>query len=214
MENSHKNALIVCAMPTDISLVDIGFSHDTWLVIAADKGYIRCEELGITPDIVLGDFDSAPVPPSCLSPQIFPVLKDDTDSMLAIKEAINQGCSHITIIGATGGRLDHTYANIQCLAYIAKQGCTGKIVDSQNTIMLVQEGCPLVISKFDGYLSLFAYTPTVKGVTITGALYSVDNIELTTSFPLGISNKITAQHSKISCTSGMLLVITSTEHLI
>ena len=88
------------------------------LVLAADAGYLACRQAGITPDLLLGDFDSMDQPADFDHVCRVPVEKDDTDTMLAVKTGLEQGCGEFYIYGGTGGRrLDHTLANLQTLLY-------------------------------------------------------------------------------------------------
>ena len=91
-------------------------------VIACDLGYLHAEKMGIRPDLILGDFDSAPVPDGKIPVEQHPVRKDDTDTMLAVKKALSLGYADLVMACAFGGRLDHAYANIQAGAYAAEQG--------------------------------------------------------------------------------------------
>ena len=85
------------------------------LILAADGGYRHCQAAGLRPDLLLGDLDSLETPPQALPVQTFPAEKDDTDTMLAVKYALAQGCTTVHLYGCTGGRLDHTLANLQTL---------------------------------------------------------------------------------------------------
>ena len=100
------------------------------LQIAADAGLHLCERLGVRPDVVLGDFDSMDVrqaPPDCIR---VPVEKDDTDTMLALREGLRRGCDTFYLYGATGGaRLDHTLANLQSLAFLLRHRARGYLYD-------------------------------------------------------------------------------------
>ena len=103
-------------------------------IIAADAGIRNAAALGAVPDLVMGDMDSAAeeeVPDGAL---LFPVRKDDTDLMLAIKKGIEMGYQDFLIYGATGGRLDHTIASIQSLSYLLSHGCRGILVDGEQWV--------------------------------------------------------------------------------
>ena len=91
------------------------------LIIAADGGLKYCERDGIKPDIIIGDFDSSYQIPTGNNVMVFPVKKDDTDTLLAIKEAIRLGYNRIIISGGVGGELDHLIANIQSLIFASEK---------------------------------------------------------------------------------------------
>ncbi len=181
------------------------------LVICADVAYLAAKREHITPDIVIGDFDhgenDAPKQSAAKFIRV-PSEKDDTDTMLCVKHALKKGADTITIVGGIGGRLDHTFANLQTLAYIEKQGAHGKLVSENNEAFLV---CDTVrIEKREGwYLSVFAYDSVCDGVTIQGTKYEVFDVALDTAFPLGVSNEITDDYANISVRNGKLLIILS-----
>ena len=93
-------------------------------VIAADGGLEHTKKLGITPDVVLGDFDSLGFTPE--GANVFPVEKDDTDAMLAVRRGLERGCRQFLLYGSLDGpRLDHTVANFQTLQFLADRGASG-----------------------------------------------------------------------------------------
>ena len=211
-----NKCLLVCAMPIDLSKEELREKLtgelEEYFVIGADSGYLNCQRLGITPDVILGDFDTAPRPTfTTATTEVYPVQKNDTDSMLGIKKAIALDHKEIVMLGALGGRLDHTYGNIQSLVYMMNHGCSGKIIEKNHTIQLVYPEKSVEVKQFHGYLSVFAYTPVVEGVTLEGVFYPLENAQLSASFPLGVSNQITKEKAVISCTQGVLVVMTAIE---
>ena len=193
----------------DLSIVDVKAVRNTF-VICADSGYLYAKRLSITPDLLIGDYDSLGFKPEIDGELItFPVEKDDTDLMLAVKEALRRGYDDVDIYGALGGRLDHTFSNIQSLGYLCKKGAVGRMI-SENEELTVLEAGEYVIPKREGFsLSLFAYSDNVKGLCISGTKYTAENALLENTFPLGMSNEIVDEQAKISFTSGRLLVIQS-----
>ena len=100
-------------------------------LICADSGYRHCVQLGFSPQLVLGDFDSyAGVVQSDCELLRYPIEKDDTDTMLAVKQALQRGYERLVLVGMLGGRLDHTLANIQTLVYAVEHGAAAQIIDS------------------------------------------------------------------------------------
>ncbi len=178
-------------------------------IIAADSGYSLAKRSGCKPDLLLGDFDSLKEdkPRDC---EIITAAaeKDDTDVMLAVKTALTRGFMDITVVGGTGGRLDHTYANFQTLAYILDHGGMGKLIDEKNEAELAAAG-EYVYPKREGtYLSLFAYGGNAV-ITTTGTKYDLTDYCLTDSFPLGVSNEILSEECRLTVKSGRILVIFS-----
>ncbi len=206
-----KKCLLVCAMPPRVDIKERFPDYSDYFIIAADRGFEHCEQMGITPDLIVGDFDSAKEPKNKSNTIVFSARKDDTDAIIGIKAAIKKGCTEVTIIGGLGGRIDHSYANVQSLVYMAERGCNGILIDDRHSLQVATPYKPLEIEKFDGYLSVFAYSDTVRGVTTLGVEYPLKNAVLTSSFPLGVSNRVVAETAKITCLEGILLVITAQE---
>ena len=182
------------------------------LIIAADGGLRNAALLGVTPSLVLGDMDSlesAQVPEGA---RLYPVRKDDTDTMLAIKTGLEEGCREFLLFGALGGRLDHTYANIQSLAYLLEQGASGTLLDGGHLCTMVRDGSVVLDTAFR-HLSVFSYSDRCEGVSESGTGYTLSGAELTSSFPLGVSNyQLKGERAVISVEKGTLLLILS-DHL-
>lgn len=189
-------------------VVDFSFAKNA-LVISADRGYELANSLGISSDLVIGDFDSMDKIPQNKNVRIFPVEKDDTDLMLAVKEGLAQDCKSFKIYGATGGRLDHTIGNIQSLMYLLSKDAVGEIVSDRERITLLKPGRYVFDRLDDHTLSLVSYSEKVTGLTIRGAKYEITDCVLTNEFPLGISNKIVAEQAAVDFSQGILLVIQS-----
>ena len=185
-----------------------GIDTEGAYIIAADSGYINCLELGLKPDLAIGDFDSLGFEPHICETKVFPKEKDDTDLMLAVRYALEKGFKDITILGALGGRFDHTFANVQALAFILENGAIGKIVSCNERISLLKPG-KYTFEKREGYsLSFFAYSEEVKDFSVCGTKYFVENKALRNSFPIGISNEI-LNEAKVSFKKGILLAMES-----
>ena len=143
------------------------------LQIAADAGLHLCERLGVRPDVVLGDFDSmdaSEAPPDCIR---VPVEKDDTDTMLALREGLKRGCDTFYLYGATGGaRLDHTLANLQSLAFLLRHRARGYLYD-QNFVYTAIENETLTLTREVewGIVSLFSMGDRAEHITLEGLQY-------------------------------------------
>lgn len=177
------------------------------LLIAADGGLRHTAALGLTPDIIIGDMDSVreeDVPPGAI---LYPSRKNDTDMMLAVKKGLAAGAEEFFLFGGMGGRFDHTYANIQTLAYLSEHDARGWLLDESHRICILERG-ELALSTEYHYLSVFAYGGICTGVRITGAEYDLENGELTPSFPLGVSNQhAPGQQMRVSVENGSLLIV-------
>ena len=178
------------------------------LVIAADAGYRSCRAAGITPDLLLGDFDSMDQPADFANVLRSPVEKDDTDTMLAIKTALEQGCDEVFLYGGTGGaRLDHTLANLQSLLYLRRRGARGWMYD-RDFLWTVIENEALTVKRTVewGLLSVFCLGADALGVDEEGVQYPLKDAVLTAEFPLGVSNHILEPSARIAVRQGALAV--------
>lgn len=176
------------------------------LVLAADGGYRHCQATGITPNLLLGDFDSLTDLPQTVPHHTFPVEKDDTDTMLAIKYGLEQGCRTFHLYGGTGGRMDHTLANLQALAYLAQRNAVGYLYDEHYVATALWNGKLSLPAREEGIFSLFCLGAEAQGVSIRGGQYPLDNAPLSPFFPLGVSNHFQGQSVEIQVDDGCLLV--------
>lgn len=182
-------------------------------VIAADGGYVYLQHLGIIPNLVIGDMDSITdkewnrkVQEYNIKSIHLPVMKDDTDMLAAIKEGIALGYTDFSIYGGLGGRIDHTIANIQCLAYLQKRGARGIIYGRKDCIELISNEKKIYTKDCQGTISVFAFGATAFGVTEKGLMYELENAELRADIPIGVSNKFIGKESMIEVREGMLLI--------
>ena len=179
-------------------------------ILCADSGLHLAERLSLRPDLVLGDFDSLGAVPESLPHMTVPVEKDDTDTMLAARVALEKGFRDIRIYGAFGGRLDHTIANIQTLEFLRRNGASGVLIGAADSALLLTDGEQAVLPRRDGWgLSLFAWSEQCSGVSAEGVYYPLKNGTLKREFPLGVSNRITAAEAAVTCGKGWLLVMQS-----
>lgn len=175
-------------------------------VIAADGGLTVCEENGICPHLILGDFDSLGRVPQGENVLQVPVEKDDTDMMLAVKNGLEQGCKVFHIYGGTGGRLDHTISNLQTLLYLAQHGAQGWLYDKNGKYTVFCNGKLELAAKKDGIFSVFAMNGDAEGVVILGGQYTAENITLKEGLPMGVSNHFVGNPVSVTVSNGTLLV--------
>ena len=176
-------------------------------IISADGGYAELVSRGITPDIVVGDFDSLGKVPDHPNVIRSPEEKDDTDMMLAVRQGLSSGCKTFIIDGGLGGRLDHTLANIQVLAYIAKNGARGYLIGRDLCLTAVTNGTISFMPGLTGNISVFSADGRAEGVTLTGLKYTLDDALLTNLHPVGVSNEFTGTPSTVTVREGTLLVM-------
>ena len=176
-------------------------------VIAADAGIHYLEQCGITADLVIGDFDSLDGTPTHPNTITLSAEKDDTDMLAAVREGINAGYSVFHIYCGMGGRIDHTIANMQLLAYLSQNGMQGYLF-GQDIIITAITNRKMTFDKIlSGYISVFSYTEKSEGVYLHGLKYKLENATLTSTFPLGVSNEFIGMKSSVSVDSGTLLIV-------
>ena len=178
-------------------------------VVACDRGYEYAQRLGLTPDVILGDFDSSAQPDTDIPTHVHPVMKDDTDTMLAIRHALEKGFRDISLCCALGGRFDHAYANLQSLAFAAERGAVGRILAADTVITAFPAGCRSFPRRDGWSFSCFALSDACTGVSIRGAKFGCEGAELTNRFPIGVSNVWTADEITLRAGTGLLMVIES-----
>lgn len=176
-------------------------------VIAADAGIRYLEQYNITVDLVIGDFDSLNNIPSHPNTTVLSAEKDDTDMLAAVREGIKAGYCNFHIYCGTGGRIDHTIANLQVLAYLSQNGMRGFLFDRDNVITAITNQRIAFDKIKSGYVSVFSYSEKSEGVYLHGLKYELGNAVLTNTFPIGVSNEFIGKESSISVYSGTLLIV-------
>lgn len=180
-------------------------------ILAADGGLTHLKQLHVTPHQVLGDFDSLGYTPAGAT--VFPVEKDDTDSMLAIRQGLSLGYDRFILYGCLGGkRLDHTIANLQALEFLAQQGGQGVLVGKDQLVTVVRNGSLRFHAGATGVISLFCMGADAEGVTLEGLQYPLEKSTLTAGFPLGVSNHFTGSAARITVEKGSLLAVFDREN--
>ena len=175
-------------------------------VIAADGGLVHTKALGILPNEILGDFDSLGHVPE--GANVFPVEKDDTDAMLAVRRGLSLGYREFVLYGSLDGpRLDHTVANFQTLQYLADHGAVGYLAGTGYLVTVVKNGSISFPASAEGTISVFCMGRDAEGVTLKGLYYPLGNGTLSAGFPLGVSNHFTGIPSEITVKNGSLLVL-------
>lgn len=185
------------------------FWQDADVIIAADAGYENARRLGLRPDLLLGDYDSAPCPPPNAKTVVLPAEKDDTDTYFAARRAIMLGASEAVILGGLGGRLDHTLANLQTLVFLAKNGVRAWLADEANEVTVLLPGTHRIPARPGWYLSIFSAGDAAHGVTLKGLKYPLHEATVTNSFPIGVSNEFAAQTAEVCFSEGILYLMLS-----
>lgn len=181
-------------------------------IICADGGLYTAHRMGVKPQLVIGDFDSYSEPlPRDTEIIRLPVSKDDTDLMYCVKEGLYRGFNDFLILGATGGRLDHTYGNFGVLLYLARRGAGNLLADEYNEASVLTEGTQLISGAMGDMVSVFPFGCSQCSVSYQGLQYPLNHGMLSLEEPVGVSNRMTEEQAAITVHSGPVLVILSKE---
>lgn len=187
-------------------------------VICVDGGTKYAAALGLVPDVIVGDMDSADRGELNRFARLgsiikeYPVEKDDTDTALALAEALSGRPEEIVILGALGTRFDHSLANVHLLRTALDWGVKARIVNEYNEISLVAPHCPAVVEGEPGELfSLLPLTGEVVGVNVRGARWPLENATFSIGNPYGVSNHLASRRVEVAVGSGLLMLIRVSE---
>lgn len=187
------------------SICDYGYISSKLLpddfIICADGGLLHAERLGVTPDIAIGDFDSAPRPENVRVLE-FPSRKDQTDGELAVDYALSRGFDEIILLAMSGTRLDHTLTNIMLLSR-SERAC---LINENNEVRIVRSALELSGCK-GRTLSIIPVFGDLEGITTSGLEYPLNNETLYFGTGRGNSNVVTDDECSITVTRGMGAVI-------
>ena len=176
-------------------------------VIFCDSGLKHLSSLQVKPSLIVGDFDSHENPHLDTETIVLPCEKDDTDTVYAMKEAINRGFDTFLLIGVIGGRLDHTLGNISMLLYLDSHGCKGTIIDDYSEMEIISSAPAYIEDKYE-FFSLLNITGCAKGITIQNAKYPLNDGEITCEYQYGVGNEVLPGKTAIvSVREGKLLLI-------
>ncbi len=215
-----KTCLIITGGKLDLAFARSFLEKESFdKVIAVDGGLEAADALGLTPDYVVGDFDTVSGTvlekyrelPFIVWEQHKPE-KNETDTELARSRALTLGCGKIVFLGATGGRFDHMLGNLHALYACMESGIEAYLVDRQNRICLLDEGKTFYRQSLWGkYVSFLPYTQEVKGITLTGFRYPLTkkDIERGREVGLCISNELAEESARLEFDEGILICVES-----
>ncbi len=219
-----KHCLMITGGPLDLSFAKEFIKERTYqMVIAVDAGFSACMELGIHPDLLVGDFDTfgrekikAYLDQPEFTIDLHQPEKDETDTELAFRHARLHGCTTVDVLGALGGRIDHELSNIHLLVHEKKRGLSVNYYDLRNRISVIdaeidggrtfyQEAC------YGKYVSFLPLTEKVKGITLKGFKYPLlkKDISILENPSLCVSNEVEENEAFLSFDEGILICIES-----
>lgn len=181
---------------------------DSDYIICADSGYDYAISAGFTPNLLIGDFDSIKAIPENIRKVTLPVEKDVTDSVAAFYEGVKQKFSSFVLFGGTGGRFEHTFANISLMAKASKDNFEFIIIDEKHIFRAITNSSIEIKKNKNQQISVFAYGENAFGVTETGFHYPLTDYTLDPfNGCLGTSNDIIDDYGKITVEKGTLIII-------
>jgi thiamine pyrophosphokinase len=215
MDRKENKILIISGGQVEPSFVSDRVKTEQYsMIIAADYGLVLANQLGLSLDFIVGDFDSVPESvlriyrEKSIPIKTFPKEKDKTDTQIAIELALMYNPTKLHIVGATGSRLDHTLANLHLLLLPMQLNIDACILNQNNKLYLKQESFQILKrEQFGDFVSLLPFSEKVSGLTLNGFKYPLDRIILTAGNSLGISNEIVADTAQIEFNEGILLVM-------
>ena len=212
---SKKTVIVSGGMLEEDFVLPILKSEETEFVIGVDKGLEFLYKHEIKPEYIVGDFDSVSrelvdyyreelnVPIREFNP-----VKDASDTEIALRLCLGLNRKSILILGGTGNRIDHLWANVQCLQIALQAGVDARIVDSHNQIRLLDSDITLKKSEaFGPYFSLFPLEMPVDELSIRGAKYPLQNHFLKPSDSLCVSNEFAEDEVTISFVYGKVILM-------
>lgn len=182
------------------------------LTVAADSGWKNAQALGVTPAMLVGDFDSLGEPDTPAGTEVLrvPAEKDDTDTQLAVRTAVARGAKELVLIAGMNGRVDHTLSTLALLEELHDRGIRAVLTDGKNRVRFLENDSLLLLrEKRFKYLSLIAVTEKVRGVTLEGCKYPLKNATLLRQDQYAVSNEIEGNAALIDVRRGAVYVIES-----
>ena len=180
--------------------------------VFCDGGLVHAENLGVRPNLIIGDFDSYPREKAAadntdnVEMMVLPCEKDDTDTVFAVKEGMRRGFSDFLLLGAVGQRLDHSLANVSILIMLERVGKSGSILDDYSEMRIVGSETAYIDEKFS-YFSLLNISGTAAGINVRNAKYPLENGRIDCEYQYGVSNEALAGGAEVSVSDGKLLLI-------
>lgn len=182
---------------------------NTDFVIAADSGLNHCKANSITPDLIVGDFDSYfDELPQGIETVKLPTHKDDTDLIFASRCGVERDFSDFVIFGGYGSRPDQSFAMYATLVWLvnSKENVSASAVCNGFEVYAIKNNSLTFKADEGRYLSVFSVDGDAHGVTISGAEYPLNNATLTEKFPIGVSN-CAVSDTTVSVENGTVLIM-------
>lgn len=213
MVASPKRCVIISASPElDSDFLKTHIAPNDYL-ICADGGVDKLIPTGFAPDLIIGDFDSSKNYKYFNDIEVveLQIKKDDTDTLHCAAEAVKRGFTDIVFLGATGGRLDHTLANLSVLLFLQNNNVNGRIVDKFNEVSLLKQGKNFLTNVRGKTISVMPFACFTAVLSYKGMLYPMEDKVVSADFPYTISNIAVDDNVEIFIRSGTALLIIANE---
>ncbi len=206
-----KKCMIIGASPIKDGEIFKDFNPEEFYVICADGGYDTARKYGITPDYLVGDFDSIEGNPEfdSIQTKVLPQQKDLTDTMYATLLGLKLSLKYFVYIGCTGGeRHDHTIANYNVMLYAVKKGAVAVMADDDTRTFLLSDSMITITEQKGCLVSVFPFFSASCNVTYKGLKYPMYSGDLVAGDVLmGVSNEIISDTAQIKVNAGYALII-------
>ncbi|MCR5097731.1 MAG: thiamine diphosphokinase [Lachnospiraceae bacterium] len=180
-------------------------------IICCDGGLKHTKDLLVSPDLIVGDFDSIEKPKTDIETIVLPREKDDTDTFYAAKEAYTKGFRDFLLVGVFGGRLDHTFGNISLMLWLYNRECRCLAIDDQSEMQIVGKDAVYIDDTYS-FFSLLCIDGPALGISISGAKFPLDNGAITSEYQYGISNEVLpGATATVSVENGVLFLVKTME---
>ena len=183
---------------------------DSFLV-CCDGGYHYLKEIGVEPNLLVGDFDTFPKTEIGNPKRIITLnpIKDDTDSFHAVNVLLAEGYKDFHLYGRYGGRMDQTIASLNLVSYLKDKGANAVLYsdDGKRKRIRIEKEAVLLSPMDHGFVSVFSYNRISTGVTIQNRKYTLSEKVLTSSTSLGCSNELIGKEGYIHVRKGRLIII-------
>ena len=207
MGNVKKRCVIIGGGDCTVDILKSNISPDDF-IICADGGFDIADEAEICVDLLIGDFDSIKYIPQNVDKITLPVEKDVTDCLAAYNEGVKLGFKSFVLFGGTGGRFEHTFANLSLMAYASKLGIVFEIIDDNHIFRCITDSSIKITKKDNQQVSVFAYGGNATGVTLKGFHQTLDDFTLDPfNGALSTSNDIIDDFGTISVKNGTLIIV-------
>lgn len=182
------------------------------LVICADAGLNNARLMGVTPSVLVGDFDSLGEPeglPDSTEIIRVPAEKNDTDTQLAVQIALDRGARDLVIVGGLEGRLDHTLSSLGILECLSEKRIPAVFTSGQNRAHFIRNNGLILLRSVFRYFSVLSVDPILKGVTLEGCKYPLKNAKIERKIQYAVSNEIVGNCALVEIRKGAAYVIES-----